>query len=695
MKDTDQAESGGFTTRRAPGRRDVWLIALIVLITLTASFYTYAYFHEHMPYKSTGYDTYSHLGILRSVEEQIGVGEDLVPGLFPSLYRNNSRSGINYVAMALVASMPGLSNYSTLYIFGLLGIAIFLAGIYFLTRTLSGSSLAAFLAALFSLIICGFDAAVHGNSYTWVELMIDAHYASTLAVGLMMFAIALHVRYMKKGGWKAYLLQVLLAAIIFNIHMLTGIQYFLVLLILVIVYAVRERRLSKQHLLLLSIIPAVLLLSSLWPLYHWWDIFKRGTVVLEEREGKLTSILPFLEASVLFFIGLPFLVRAQKERLFLLFWALVFAAITISFLTPVSIAYYWRFQYTMRIPLVIGLALGLGVDIWQLRRWRAIAIPVILAVCLSFIGVSLWRTGLRFANLAELDNYADMKPFTAFAQEAEVLIANPATGYNLMGMSSYNVISVLGHAPKEYNRDQNEMLEEAFLLPYPETWVGLLEEYHSREVLVPKVFACRDVTLLLNGIRMESTDLYDLYEVDPVDLDTGELAATPDPELQDHSIVNGFTRFENWVDFQYMGRRDIAIEAVEDADDPADSFLKATSDDPEGGLLFLNRGFIEVDPARRYTIRTTSREMQGDPITLLAIYQYGSASPVNPLSIYNIPYGEPSTSWKEREITIGPVLGEGTNVVFSPYTRYLKIGVVLCYFSGGQVEVDSIELIPL
>jgi hypothetical protein len=680
--------------KRVPNRRDPWFIALIVLVLLTASFYTYAYFHEQMPYKSTGYDTYSHLGILRSVEEQIGVGEDLVPGLFPDLYRSNNRSGINYVAMALVASVPGVSNFATLYIFGLLGIMLFLGGAYYLTKTLSGSTRAAFLAALFSLVICGYDAAVHGNSYTWLELMIDAHYASTLAVGLMMFAIALHTKYLNTGGWKPYLVQVLLAALIFNIHILTGIQYFLVLLILVVVYALRERRFSRRHLLLLCIIPAVLLLASLWPLYHWWNIFQRGTVSLDGREGKLTSILPFLEANVLFFIGLPFLIKAQKERLFLLFWALAFAAVTLSFLTPVSIAYYWRFQYTMRIPLVIGLALGIGVDIWKLRRWRAVAIPVILAICLAFIGVSLWRTELRYENLAEKHNYAVMEPFASFAQEGDVLVANAATGYNLMGISSYNVISVLGHAPRELNSAKNKTLEEAFLLPYPETWEKLLEEYGAREVLVPKVFACRDVTLLLNGIRMAGNEFYDLYEVDPTNLDTDVLTTLPDPELEKYTIPYGFTRYDFWTDLQYSGRRDIAMEAVEDADDPGDSFLRATSDDPESGLLFLNRGFISVDPSRRYTIRTTSRETQGEPITFLAIYQYGSASPVNPLAIYNIQYGDPSSSWKERALTIGPGPAEGVNLTFNPETRYLKIGLILCYFSTGQVEVDNIDIVP-
>ncbi|MEW6553607.1 MAG: hypothetical protein AB1384_04905 [Actinomycetota bacterium] len=695
MEETGQTASRGPLAARVPGRGDPWLIALAVLVLLAASFYTFAYFHEKMPYKSTGYDTYSHLGILRSVEDQIGVGEDLVPGLFPDLYRSNNRSGINYVAMALAASVPGNSNFFTLYLFGLLGIAVFLAGAFYLTRTLFGSSRAAFLAALFSLVLCGYDAAVHGNSYTWLELMIDAHYASTLAVGLMMFCLALNAKYLRKGGWKPYLVQVLLAAVVFNIHMLTGIQYFLVLVILVIVYAARERSFSRQHLLLLGIIPAALLLATLWPLYHWWDIFSRGAVGLDGREGKLTGLLPFLEGSVLFLIGLPFLIRKEKERLFLLFWALAFAAVTLSFVTPVSIAYYWRFQYVMRIPLVIGLALGLGLDVWRLRRWKAVAIPVILAICLAFIGVSLWRTGLRYQGLTEKNNYDVMEPFAAFAQEGDVLIANPATSYNLMGISSYNVVSVLaGHAPRQLTADKNQLLEEAFLLPYPSTWQKLLEEYGASEVLVPNVYSCRDTAFLLNGTRLQGNMFYSLYEVDAENLDTGELTATPDPELRGYAAASGFTRFDHWTDFQYSGRRDIVMEGVEDGAGPGDSFLRVTSDDPEGAFLFVNRGFISVDPSRSYTISTTLRETQGEPLTLLAVYQYGSTSPYPPLAIYNIPYGEPSTSWKRRDLVMGPAGAAGVNLTFRPDTRYVKIGLLTCYFSTGQVEVDSIELVP-
>ncbi len=136
------------------------------------------------------------------------------------------------------------------------------------------------------------------------------------------------------------------------------------------------------------------------------------------------------------------------------------------------------------------------------------------------------------------------------------------------------------------------------------------------------------------------------------------------------------------------------MEGLEDPDEPGDSLLRATSDDPEGGLLFLNRGYIAVDPTRRYTIRCTSREPQGEPKTYLAIYQYGSLSPVLPIAIYNIELPGTSTAWQKREFTLGPMATEGVDYAFSPDTRYVKIGLLTCYFSTGQVEVDNIEIAP-
>lgn len=695
MNGFEEMGRSGFLARLGRGFRDPYVVLTIVLIALMLLSYTFAYYHEHMPYSSTGYDSYSHLGLLRSVEDRMGLGEDLTPGMFPDEYRGNNRAGFNYVILALLASLPGSSNLFAMYLFGLLGIVLFLGGIFYLARTLSGSTRVAFLAVLLSLLLCGFDTLVHGNSFSWVELLIDAQYASTQAMGLMMIGLALNIRFLEKGGWRSYLLQLLLALLAFNIHILTGMQYFMVLLILVAVYALKERRLGGRHLALLSLIPAVLLLASLWPLYRWWSIFERNVASIGGRDGKVTSVIPFLEAIVLYLIGIPFLIRAERERIFLLAWALVFAIIGLSYLLPVSVAYYWRFVYVMRIPLVIGLALGLGTDLWRLTRWRMVAIPVILLAALSFIGVSVWRSVLRCEEALEKDNYAVMEPFVEFGQSGESLVALPAPGYNMMGLSSYNVISVLGgHAPREIVEDRNEMLYRLYDTPVADVWRELLAEYGAREVMVPNIFSARDVILLLNGVLMRRNAFYELYDVDPERMDTEVLAATPDPELEESSVEYGYTRLDHWAELQLTGLKEVVLEAEEGEGASAGSYLRATSDDPTGQLILLNRGFIEVDPSRRYTIRTVSRETAGDPTSFMTIYQYGSTSPSSPISIYSIEYMERSDSWTEREFTIGPVLEEGVDLAFSVDARYVKVGMILCYESTGQVEVDLIEIVP-
>jgi hypothetical protein len=691
----DMGDNGGKGAGKKPisGRIksiDIYVIALLVLILVILLLYSFAFYHNHMPFRSPGYDTYSHLGILRSVKHQMGLGEELVPDMFPALYKGNMRSGVNYVIMSLIASLPGASNTFAIYIFGLLGIILFLSGIFFLTWTLSRSTRASFFAALFSLILCGTEFIVRGNSFSLVELMVDASYASIMAMGLIMFLVALNIRFLEKGTWRSYLLQVLLGVVIFNIHVLSGMQYFLILLILIAVYAIKDRSFSKRHLVLLSIIPATLLLASLWPLYHWWTVFERNAVSLGGRQGKFNTLGPFLAMNVTYFIGLPFLLKNRRDRLFLLCWALVFAIISLSFYLPISVSYYWRFANFMRIPLVIGLAMGLGVDIWKLQRWKTVAIPVILVIALSFLGFSLWRAALRYEKVMERDIYTAMEPFALQSQDGETVIAHPAPSYNLMGISSYNVVSILsGHAESDLVVKGNRRLREAYLSPVADIWRELLQDYDAEEVLVPAYPEYRDITILLNGERLEKNEYYELYEVDTETLDTEVLAATPDPELEESSVVNGFVRYADWIDIQYVGRKDVVLEPVEE---PGSSYLRVFSDDPEGTLLFLNRGYIEVDPSRLHTITTTARETVGEPDNFLVVFQYAEPSPAALINITSIGLWERSEQWTERAFVIGPLYDEGVEIAWNPDTRYVKIGIVFISESTGQIEVDNIEI---
>ena len=152
--DNNRVRSTGL---RAGLSRHKYLVALVVLIVVIIALYSFSFWSDHLPLGGSGYDTYSHLGLLRAVKSQMGLGSELAPGMFPDLYKGNARNGINYVMMSLISVLPASSNIFALYIFGLLGIIIFLTGIYYLTFTLSRSHRAAFLAALLSMLICGFD----------------------------------------------------------------------------------------------------------------------------------------------------------------------------------------------------------------------------------------------------------------------------------------------------------------------------------------------------------------------------------------------------------------------------------------------------------------------------------------------------------------------------------------------------------
>jgi hypothetical protein len=679
--------------------RDPYALALLALILLMAILYTFYFYQERLPFRESGADTYGHLGMLRNIEDRMGLGDDLDPDMFPGLYSGNERSGINYVTMALIASLPGASNFTAIYVFGLFGIAVFLSGIYYLTRTLSASSRAGFLAALFSLVLCSAEVTVRGNSFSFVELLACAHYASVVAMGLMMLALALNIRYLEKGDWKQYLLQLLLAALVLNIHLLTGMGYLLVLVLLVVVYAAWERRLTRRHLLLLSLIPAALILLSLWPLYHWWDIF-RGSVqgtntVLGEPAERYSSFGYFFQATVFFFIGLPFLLKKERERLFLLAWTLVFTVIALSFLFPVSIAFYWRFAYVMRIPLVIGLALGLGLDIWRLPRWRAVAIPVILVVAGVFVVASLVVTARRYQDIMAKDGYASVEAFMDTGGEGSNILANPVQGYMLMGISDYNVYSITqGHADPEIITARNERLEQAYASPAPGDWEELLSEFKITETLVGRNKSSVDTALLLSGVLKERNGPFDLYEVDAEELDTAVFATTPDSELKDSAVVNGFTRFESWAWFQWEGKDLMGVEAVkeDDGSDVTSDRLRVTAENEEGALIFINRGYIEVDPTRRYRIATNTRIVEGEPQVFLVFYQYTEPSPQGLLSEVEMKIHRESGEWTRRNFIVWNEGEEKTDIVLNEKTRYVKIGILPCYKSAGQVELGRIDI---
>lgn len=673
--------------------RDPFFWALILLILVMFACYGYFFSAEHMPFRSPGFDSFNHVGLLRLVKSKIGLSSPLDTNLFPALYEGNPRLGVNYVAMALVSALLGLSDHAAVFVFGLVGIALFLSGFYYLTLTLGGSRRAAFLAALFSLVLGGFDLLPHGNCFSFVEMLIDAHYASLYAMGLMMFALALNVRYMKSGRRGDYLVQLLLSLLVFNIHLLTGIEYFLLLVMLVIIYSVVERSFTRRHLHVLLTIPATLALASLWPLYHWWSIFGKNPLSLGGREGKITSIQPFLEQSVLFFIGLPFLFRCQKERFFLLGWASAFALVTLSYNMPLSVSYYWRFLYPMRIPLVIGLALGLGKDIWELRRWRYFALPTILVIALAFLGTSLWRTGLRLTETMRKNAYSSVAAFSEHAGDGKRLAALPGPGYDLMGMSSFQVISVMeGHAPNDTIFTRNELLYNAFGNPDPALWKDLLDRFHIDMVLVPRDAAFNNLNLLLNGRRIARNEYHELWEVDPRNLDTEILTSLQDPHLRQFEREGRYLRFTHWADLQIEGTDEIDLSMVDDEN--GEEHLRMECRQPGAKLLFLNRGYIAVDPRQIYSLRVRYRDSGGTPFLKAVVYWYDRPAPDRLLAVCSSGLELSGDQWKEIEIVIGPEGKNGVELPLPPQARLAKIGLLAFGETAGWAEIESVQFTP-
>ncbi len=680
------ADSGGgppvreSAWRRGASGLDPYTGALLALILVMCILYTAFFFGADLPFRKASADTFPHMGLLRTVEDRMGLGEELDPDLIPGLYSGNERSGINYVAMALIASLPGASSFTALYILGLFGIAVFLSGIFILARTLSGSCRVAFLAAVFSLVLCSTEAVVRGSSFSFVEVLACAHYASVVSIGLMMLALSLNIRYLAEGDWRHYILQLVLAALAFNIHLLTGIMYFLVLLILVAVNAAWDRRLSRRHLLLLSLIPATLLLVSLWPLYHWWVILKEGDVVLEGPYKYYSTFDFVFQSSVIFFIGLPFLFKKERGRVFLLAWTLIFALISVSFLLPLSVAFHWRFAFVVRVPLVIGLAMGVGLDIWRLRRWRAFAIPVILGIVGVFVVASMVINVQRFKKVMHGNDLEAVEEFADSGEGGMNLVAQPKQGCVLMGISDYSVYSV-----PTARDERNERLLELYYTPVMGEWEGFLREYGFQRVLVNRSPSLAGTALLLNGTLLERNEGFDLYGVDPDALDTEIVQRIKDRKLERSETAGGFFRFDDWAYFQQAGKGMIGIERAEGDGETGEPYMLFSSDAPGGELVLANRGYIEVDPNVRYRIDVDYRMPPEAGRLYLLLYQYSEASPEGEVAYERKKvFGEPG-AWTQRRFIVGPGSDPRARFVLSEETRYVKIGLLVCFESAGQM----------
>jgi len=353
------------------------------------------------------------------------------------------------------------------------------------------------------------------------------------------------------------------------------------------------------------------------------------------------------------------------------------------------VAYHWRLAFVMRIPLIVGLALGLGDDIWKMRRYRTVAIPTILAVVGVFAAASMVINVQRFRKVMDGNDYSTVEAFMNSQEGGGNLVALPKQGYMLMGISDYNVYSIQPVRDERYER-----LLEAYFSPKLEDWEDLLQEYEFDKALVGRSRSMDSTALLLNGVLAKRNGYFDLYEVDPDALDMEIRKSIEDNRFQDSEVVNGFIRFEDWAYFQRTGGRMINIDPVKKVDEEGEAFLRVSSDDPDGELIFINRGYIEVDPTLRYKIGLDFRMSPGDLGLHLVFYQYTEASPEDRIASLEKKIHGGSEEWTQRKLLVGPEGDERAHIIFSEETRYVKIGVVFRFRSTGQIELNLLDISP-
>lgn len=476
------------------------LLVLISLFVVAVALYACTYEKYDLPYARAGYDSFSHLGMIRTIQSDIDpAGHPLVEDCFPALYEGDTHLGPYLTSAALLSFSSWLSPRASLFIMAVFNIALLIWGLYFFFKRYSRDRLLALTGVALVLASTSLEILVKPQSLALADLLVTAHYPATFASGLMLLLLGLNVSFLDRPGLWLWFAQLVLAFLLITSHPLTGVMY-AVALILLAIFGRRDGKAGwMRRLALVATLPAAAALASLWPFYSWWGSLSQslsnGSGGYSPVAHNWEEILRILGLSLL---GLPFLVRWR--RLFLMLWCLACLAIAFSYLTPFQMPLYWRFAYMARIPLLLGLAWGITRDIPSIIKRQEFRRAVLVLSLTVFAAISLFYSASKVSDLAWGNKPFENITFLERFQGPEVvLLASPEYMYMAQGLYLFDVPTVTeGHAPQDIIGPRLEEVRVAEASLDPSLFDGLIREYRPRYVVAVGEGA-RDVALTVSG----------------------------------------------------------------------------------------------------------------------------------------------------------------------------------------------------
>jgi len=336
-------------------------------------------------------DYWVHVAVIRALAE--GQELETVPLAEKHMVEIHRHRDPHHVLWARVMRRTGMSVSTTMAVAGVVNLAVFICGVWFLARALSSSWAmpVALCTAMFFLVGQGY---YYSSAYHYAILPVVASYTSTLGWGVSFFALGLVLSWVQRGGlWRLGAASVLTALVI-NVHALTAVMFALPFPVL---WVWTSRTGRRQRLLSLAYPVVACVLSLAWPynfVFHQaarvsthTDLIQVGgiasSVPLIYPDRVLLSLGPALAGLVFCFVA-PRRWRRQITTCCVLYGAGWIGATFLGL--PLGHRLVFVFIFALQLAIATTFASRLRILGRRLREGHPMPVtPALAAICILLI----------------------------------------------------------------------------------------------------------------------------------------------------------------------------------------------------------------------------------------------------------------------------------------------------------------------
>jgi hypothetical protein len=336
------------------------LFFLTIAILIIGS-YISGFTIKEYPFYSIGFDSYSHIGNIRTFENMLGSKpENLDKNMFPYLYEKDIHLGPYFFLVYLLSDMLHIDVKYNFLIFGIVNLTVLIIGLYLLARSFNlNKKVSTMSIFLFFLIV-----PLLTSSFTGRELfdryMITAHFPAFFGISMLIYLIYLNNKYIDHKEDKVgtlIIVQSIIFLSLFLSHLFTGLIYLGYFAIFSVTSITLNKHNTKKVILLCLGFLMMILISTSWSFYKWFNFLsKQKMLYANDIILEVFNIQTFFLIVGISVIGILFFLKSAPNKLPLSLWGLCIIFISFSYVFSIAMPVYYRFINFLKIPLIIGLA---------------------------------------------------------------------------------------------------------------------------------------------------------------------------------------------------------------------------------------------------------------------------------------------------------------------------------------------------